>query len=152
MLTILWNQFGTINMSAPSCTTVETIINDGGPWGCKGPSEQIRGALAMLFDIASSLGVSAGGLATETVGGLKTAGAVSVANPNRRTFILQNQATTALFVKFGASASTTDYHVVLKGGSAAADGNGGTVSLDNYTGAISVASATTPSYTFAEFQ
>jgi len=106
----------------------------------------------MLEDLAASLGTISGGLSTDTTGGLKTAGPVATANPSRRTFILQNQATTPLFVKFGSSASTTDYHVVLKGGTAVQDGNGGTVSLNSYTGAISVASATTPSYTFAEFQ
>jgi len=68
--------------------------------------------------------------------------------------IIQNQATTALFIKFGAGCTTTVYDLVLKGGTGAADGNGGVwmPTIDFvYTGIITVASASTPSYTAIDF-
>ena len=54
---------------------------------------------------------------------------------------IQNLDDAALHVKLGASCSTTDYHFVLKAGSAAADGNGGFLEIDDYTGVVSVAAA-----------
>lgn len=70
-----------------------------------------------------------------------SAGTILQENLDRRTVIIQNLGTTALFVKFGASASSTDFDLVLKAGSAADDGLGGVVSFDtlSYTGVISVA-------------
>ncbi len=75
------------------------------------------------------------------------------ANPARVYWHIQNLDTAALFVRFGAGASTSVYHLVLKGGTGAADGLGAFYSQTSgvvYTGIISVAAAGTPSYTVAE--
>lgn len=79
---------------------------------------------------------------------LTSAGTALAANDNRRTVIVQNLGTNALFVKFGTGASTTSFDVILKGGSVADDGLGGTLSFDvlSYTGIITVA-GTSPRFT-----
>lgn len=73
-------------------------------------------------------------------------------NNNRRTVIIQNLGTNALFVKFGSGASSTDFDVVLKGGTSSDDGLGGVLSFDvlSYTGIITVA-GTSPRYTATDF-
>ena len=72
------------------------------------------------------------------------AGTILSENLNRRGLIIQNLGTDELFVKFGASASTSSFDVVLKAGTANDDGLGGTLSYDvlSYTGIISVAGTT----------
>lgn len=83
---------------------------------------------------------------------LTSAGTALSANDNRRTVIIQNLGTNALFVKFGDSASTSDFDVILKGGTGADDGLGGILSFDvlSYTGVISVA-GTSPRFTATDF-
>lgn len=73
--------------------------------------------------------------------------------PDRVGFSIQNQAATALFVKFGAGCTTSVYDLVLKAGTGAADGLGGILTNIGvvYTGIITVASATTPSFTAIDF-
>lgn len=74
-------------------------------------------------------------------------------NQARTGFQIQNVDTGALFVKFGPSASTTSYSFVLKAGTGAADGSGGSFSMMSgnvYRGIITVASAGTPSYAILE--
>lgn len=79
------------------------------------------------------------------------AGQALASNENRRTVIIQNLGTNPLFVKFGAGASSTDFDVVLKGGTGSDDGLGGVLSFDvlSYTGEITVA-GTSPRYTATE--
>lgn len=86
-------------------------------------------------------------------GGLQTATAVLSGDDTgeRYAFLIQNQDTNVLKVKFGASASNTDFHYVLKACSVAADGTGGELAVSNYAGPLSVYSAGTPSYTIAPF-
>ena len=70
------------------------------------------------------------------------AGTVLAANTKRKGFIIQNVSTNALFVRFGGDASTTVFHIVLKGGTGDSDGNGGSFSMIDgliYQGLISVA-------------
>lgn len=85
-------------------------------------------------------------------GVLTTAGTALSANDNRRTVIVQNLGTNPLFVKFGSNASTSDFDLVLKGGSGNDDGLGGILSFDtlSYTGIISVA-GTSPRFTATDF-
>jgi len=73
-----------------------------------------------------------------------TAGTILSENLNRRGLIIQNLGTDELFVKFGASATTSSFDVVLKAGTANDDGLGGTLSYDvlSYTGVISVVGTT----------
>jgi hypothetical protein len=73
-----------------------------------------------------------------------TPGTLLSANDNRRTVIVQNLGTSVLYVKFGTGASSTDFDLILKAGTAADDGLGGSLSYDvlSYTGVISVAGPT----------
>lgn len=73
-------------------------------------------------------------------------------NANRRGFMIQNQGTNPLFVLFGNGASITVFHMVLRGGTGAKDGLGGSFTQFGgvvYTGEITVA-GTSPSYTVTE--
>ena len=82
-----------------------------------------------------------------------TSTTIMAANEDRAAFMIQNQDTGALKVCFGGTASSTVYHIVLKGCTGAADGSGGTVSMEGpvvFTGKITCYSAGTPSYTFLE--
>lgn len=72
-----------------------------------------------------------------------------VAFTDRRLFSIQNLDTGALFVKFGAGATTSSYDIILKGGSGVADGSGGAIIEAGecvYGGIITVASSGTPNY------
>lgn len=62
-------------------------------------------------------------------------------NGSRRTMIVQNLGTNPLYVKFGDSASTTDFDVILKGGASNDDGAGGVFLEDtlSYQGIVSIA-------------
>jgi len=74
------------------------------------------------------------------------------ANAVRGGWQIQNQGTNALFVLLGSGASTTVFHMVLKGGTGAKDGLGASYGEDGgsvYTGIVTVA-GTTPSYTVLE--
>lgn len=74
------------------------------------------------------------------------------ANPDRAAFSIQNLGTNTLFIRLGASASTSVFHVVLKGGSGNDDGLGGTYSQEAgtvYTGIITIA-GTSPRYVVTE--
>lgn len=84
--------------------------------------------------------------------GAQASATALVANSAREFVQIQNQDTGALFVYFGSGASTTKYHFILKGGTGAADGTGGSFSTQSvvYRGIITVASATTPSYSILE--
>lgn len=88
-----------------------------------------------------------------TVPAVKTSTTALAANPERISFMIQNQDTAALKVCFGPGASATVYHLVLKAGTGAADGTGGSVAQEAgtiYNGVITVFSAGTPSYTVWE--
>lgn len=83
---------------------------------------------------------------------LKSSTTALAANNKRIAWAIQNQGTNALFVCLGTGASSSVYHFVLKGGTAAADGSGGSISQEAgtiYNGIITVA-GTSPSYTVLE--
>lgn len=74
------------------------------------------------------------------------------ANPLRIGFAIQNQGTAPLFVLFGNGASTTVYHMILKGSTVDSDGTGGLAIFTEgaiYDGIVTVA-GTTPKYTVME--
>ena len=77
-----------------------------------------------------------------------TNGTVLLANANREELYVQNLATGALYVKYGASAHSSSFNFVLAGNTTANAGDGGSLSDLNYTGLVSVsgANASTPSY------
>ncbi len=75
-----------------------------------------------------------------------SAGTILAANTDRKAWMVQNVGTNTLFVRFGADASSTVFHIVLKAGTGASDGLGGTFEQDGggatYTGIISIAGTT----------
>ena len=74
------------------------------------------------------------------------------ANTARAGWFIQNLGQNALYVRLGASASTTVFHYALKAGTANDDGTGGSVSQMEgvvYTGVITIA-GTSPRYTMLE--
>lgn len=73
------------------------------------------------------------------------------ANANRRLWSIQNLGTNPLYVRLGAGASTTVFHVALKAGGSNDDGNGGYIVDEMWKGAVSVA-GTSPRYTVTELQ
>lgn len=87
-----------------------------------------------------------------TVTPIASATTALVSNKARVGFILQNLGTNPLFVKYGNTASSTDFTVVLKGSTVQDDGTGGIASSDGtsvYTGIITIA-GTSPRYTVTE--
>lgn len=70
---------------------------------------------------------------------ITAAGTVLALNQSRKVWAIQNLGTNPLFVRLGASASTSVFHVILKAGTGADDGLGGYFSDDTYTGVVSVA-------------
>lgn len=94
-----------------------------------------------------------------TNGGIASAATALAANDvggtpgtGRGAFMIQNLGQNALFVKLGAGASTTDFNVVLKAGTANDDGSGGTFAMENgtvYTGIVTIA-GTAPRYIATE--
>ena len=74
------------------------------------------------------------------------------ANTKRIAWHIQNLGQNPLFVRLGASASTTVFHFILKAGTANDDGIGGICSNSEgvvYTGVITIA-GTSPRYTVLE--
>lgn len=55
---------------------------------------------------------------------------------------IQNLDDAAVYVKLGASASSTSFNFVLKAGTASNDGLGGSVVIDDWIGVVSIAAAT----------
>ena len=129
--------------------TPQELATLGGCFDCMEPGLQQTMLLTLLQQIqAASPGAN---LSTTSTSGLRTATAVSAANPSRRRFVIQNQKAEHLHVKFGTGATASDYHYVLQS-AATAGAQGSHLTFDGYTGAISVAPvAGSPSYTFAEF-
>jgi len=76
---------------------------------------------------------------------ITSAGTLLAANLNRTGLIIQNlNGTDPLFIKFGSGATSSDFDLILKRGTANDDGIGGTFSYDvlSYTGIITVAGTT----------
>jgi len=64
-------------------------------------------------------------------------------NSDREELFVQNLGVNPLFVKYGASASPSNFNFILTSGSAVSAGDGGTLSDLNYTGEVSVYSDST---------
>lgn len=83
---------------------------------------------------------------------VQTSTTALAANQARIAWSIQNQGTSVLYVLLGSGASTTVYHITLKACTVAADGTGGTLSMEAgtvYNGIVTVA-GTTPSYTVTD--
>lgn len=73
-------------------------------------------------------------------------------NTARRAWSIQNLGQNPLYIRLGAGASSTVFHIVLKGGTSNDDGTAGSVSQETgviYTGVITIA-GTSPRYTVTE--
>ena len=89
---------------------------------------------------------------TISSGGLQTTEAALGLTSQRKSFSIQNQKAEVLYVKLGTGATTSDYHYILGAAGSAADGSGGSLSVDNYTQAVSLKPASgSASYTMVEF-
>lgn len=83
---------------------------------------------------------------------IASAATALASNPNRLGWQIQNLGTNPLFVNLGGTASTTVFHMVLKGGTANDDGLGGSfgdMTGTVFTGTITIA-GTSPRYTVLE--
>jgi hypothetical protein len=129
--------------------TAPQIAALSGCFDCLSPGLKETYMVTLLQQIqASQPGAS---LTTTSPGGLITATATSAANTARKRFIIQNQKNEVLYLKFGTSASATDYHIQLQEHNAGSKHSQPFI-VDGYVGAISVAPAAgSPSYTFTEF-
>ena len=90
---------------------------------------------------------------TTTAGGWETGTTALAANDYRKSLTITNMATGKLYVNLSSeSPSASGSHFVLPGGGSAADGNGGSLSVDGYVGAVTVL-GTSPggSYSVVEF-
>lgn len=76
-------------------------------------------------------------------------GDVIASNANRKAWAIQNLGTNPLFVRLATGASSTVFHVVLKGCAVADDGSGGYFSDEVYTGVVS-ATGTSPRFAVTE--
>lgn len=92
-------------------------------------------------------------VATANVPAIVTSGGdVLVANKARAAWMIQNLGTNPLFVRFGTAASSTVFHIVLKGATAPDDGTGGSIAQEVgviFTGIIS-ATGTSPRFVVTE--
>lgn len=80
-----------------------------------------------------------------------TATTLAAENTKRKQLFLQNVGVQPVYVRLGASASNTAYNFVLSAGTAAADGKGGTSTIDFYQGIVTaVSSQSTPSIAVTE--
>ena len=85
----------------------------------------------------------------------ETGGSGLAVNLDRKRFTIQNQSDSdPLFIKLGASASGSDYHVILAAcsGGSTEDGTGGIFTLDGFQGEVSVYASSSADYSVIEFQ
>lgn len=132
----------------PALTSQE-IASLSGCFDCLSPGIKDTYMVTLLNQILAAAPVAP--LTTTSTGGLKTATATAAANPARKKFTIQNQKNEELFVKFGTSASLTDFHITLAAHNAGSKHSDPFI-FEGYVGVISVAAASgNPSYVFAEF-
>jgi len=133
----------------PALTSQE-IASLSGCFDCLSPGVKETYMVTLLQQIQSTQ--PSASLTTTSTGGLRTANAVSTANPARRRFMIQNQKNESLFLKFGTGATKTDYHLELNKHSPSGGSYSAPIETNGYVGAISVApDSGSASYVFAEF-
>lgn len=89
---------------------------------------------------------------TSNTPAIASAATALAANSARGAWSIQNLGTNPLFVLLGSGASSTVFHVVLKGSTVQDDGTGGVLSQESgviYKGIVTIA-GTTPRYTIYE--
>lgn len=89
---------------------------------------------------------------TANVPSIASATTAIASNVQRRGWNIQNLGMNVLFVRLGASASSSVFHFVLKAGAGNDDGSGGSISQSSgvvFTGEVSIA-GTSPRYAALE--
>ena len=124
---------------------IETLLNAFTVTGDNIPSgiTVYQANLNKDLDNISTSPIQSSTISNSTVSGSN--GTVLAANQNRLELFVQNLATSALYVKYGAGANNTSFNFVLAANSASNAGDGGSLSNQAYTGVVSV-SGSTPSY------
>lgn len=124
-----------ININDPSEKRISLVYDPS--------TDSYKAQEAITLDDLTSKGATISNFASSGVNGV-----ILVANTNREELYVQNLATGALFVKYGAGAHSTSFSFVLAGNTAANAGDGGSLSDLNYTGIVSASGANnlTPNY------
>jgi hypothetical protein len=102
--------------------------------------------------MALNTGSTFSSIANVAPSGPQTATTALARSDGRIAWSIQNQGTNVLYVLLGAGASSSAYSVTLKACSVAADGTGGSFSMEAgavYCGVVSVA-GTSPSYSVVD--
>ncbi len=102
---------------------------------------KILGSLKNLGGTSQSVGAASG---------LKSDTASIGANTARKSLVMQNTTATALYVKLGTGASSSDYHFEVAG-SGGVVGMCATLNVTGYTGALSI-DPSTNGFTLVEFE
>lgn len=92
-------------------------------------------------------------ITSNSSGTFKVVTGALAANDYRKSFILTNMGVNKFYVNLsGTTPSATACHFVIPGCTSAADGTGGSLSVDGYVGAVTVAGTSTgASYSVVEF-
>ena len=122
----------------PTGTTAQTVdLRDG--------SGNAITSTAGALDVAGSLTVTpqssttASSPSRQTIGG--TAASILAVNASRKRCTVQNVGTTILYLAFGATPTTTNFHIALPAGGSTGDGTSTLYSDDLWKGAIEAISS-----------
>lgn len=129
--------------------TAQEIADQSACFDCTNEQQNRSFQTVLLNAIAQGFGGVGGGTVASTAGA-QTGTTIAAANADRTRLVIQNQAAAPLFVKLGTAASTTSYHYILAAGTGAANGTGGVISIEGYTGVVTCAAAATPSWSAFE--
>ena len=130
---------GTVNSTIQNALLAvsgnSTVINNVAVNGAVGITGQPINVTGYNFPVGATT------VSNSTVSGSN--GTVLAANSNRKSFFVQNNGTgNAVFVAYVAGASTAVRNIVLKPGTAADDGLGGSLTDDIWKGIVSVSGVT----------
>jgi hypothetical protein len=103
------------------------------------------------YSVAKAYKTSTTSTSTSNTPSISSDPTALAANSSRIKYVISNLGTNPLYVRLGASASTTVFHICLAGGNANDDGLGASHESDGvcYTGVITIA-GTSPRYTVYE--
>ena len=128
--------------------TAQEIIDQSACFDCLTVNQNIVLQTTLLSAIAQGAGGFGG--TVETTAGAQTGTTIAAANTSRSRLVIQNQAAAVLYVKLGSGASTVSYHYILAAAGAPANGTGGVLTIEGYTGVVTCAAAGTPSWSAFE--
>lgn len=129
--------------------TAQEIADQSGCFDCTNEQQNRSFQTVLLNAIAQGFGGVVGGTVASAAGA-QTGTTIAAANADRTRLVIQNQAAAVLYVKLGSAASTTSYHFILAAAGAPANGTGGSMTIEGYTGVVTCAAAATPSWSAYE--